>query len=291
MYKLLIFFLPLIIFANTKNIDTKISLNKIILKTKQKQKTSTQNKIKDLVTSIQSEENIYNDIEYNLNKVSNNILLNKLKLKKAKKNIKILDEKTIQLKANMTKLEEKIVNLITERYSITLSKNLIDKQSLQGIIQKEKYNLILNNTKDTILKSNLNYFKLSNDKRKNTKKRKELEVFIYDQEKEKIRFKKLKQQQQQSLVKLKLKHQQYQQKLKTILDKQSKLNNLLNTLNILKQDNIKKEKLAKLKEKQRLKRLKALKLKKQKLEKKRLAKLKEKEKNTTDKIQRDNIYF
>lgn len=274
-----------VVFASSKNIENKISLNKIILQKKQIQKKNTKNKIKNLASSIQSEENIFNDIEYNLNKVSNNILLNKLKLQKAKKDIERLDKKTITLKTHISELEEEIVDSIIEKYSITLGKNLIDKQSLNGIIEKEKYNLILDNTKDTILKSNLNYFKLSNDKRKNDVRKEELEKFIYEQEKKKKRFIKLKGKQQLSLIKLKSKHKKYQNKLKSIINKQFKISNLLDKLNILKKDKIQKARLAKLKEKRRLKKLKEAKLKKQKAL---LAKQKKKKVTKKIKMKKEN---
>ena len=252
MLKLVSFFVFCLIIVqatDTKTIEKKILRTKKILKTKLKLKNTTNDKIKNLANAIKAEENIYNDLQYNLNKVSNNILLNKLKLQRAKATILQLEKQTQNLKKSTLNIEEKIVNNIVINYSLTLGKSLINKNSINGIIQKEKYDLILDNTKNKILESNLQYFKLSNDKRKNTVKKQKIENFIEEQLKKKKKFKILQEKQAISLQKLKLKHKQYQAKLKAIIKKQDSINSLLNKLNIVKNETIKKERLAKLKAK------------------------------------------
>lgn len=260
------------LYGNVKNIEKKIDSNKKILIKKKQQNKYTKQKIQRLADAINVEDKILNDIQYNLNKVSNNIFLNKLKLSRAKREIIRLSKETKKLKKYTTNIEEKIVNSIIEKYSITLGKDLINKQSLDGIIQKEKYDLILDNTKDTIIKSNLQYFKLTNDKARNDKKRSNLEQYIANQEQEKKRYTKLKVKQRKSLESLKFKHNIYQRELKAIINKQEKISDLLGKLNILKTKKLKAEKLAKIKEKKRLARIKAEKLKKLKLEKELIAK-------------------
>ena len=259
---------------DTKTIDKKILKNKRILQAKIKQKKITNNKLKNLADAIKAEENIYNDLEYNLKKVSNNILLNKLKLQNSKRELVRLKQDTNKTKNAISQIEEKIVNNIVKDYSLTLGKSLINKNSLDSIIQKEKYALILDNTKEKILELNLQYFKLSNDKRRNEKKQNELENFIKQQLQEKIRYKKLKAKQAISLKKLKQKYKQYQEKLEFIIKKQNSLNNLLTKLKIIKKETIKKEKERKRLE--RLKRLRELKAKKEKEERLKKQKLKAK---------------
>ncbi len=268
-FKIIYFLLLFIVlgYGSTKNIDKKIDLNKNILKKKKLQKLQTNLKIKELAQAIQKEEGIYNDIVYNLNKVSNNIFLNKIKLQKAKSNIKKLDKEAQLLKENISHEEMKLVNSISDQYAITLSKELIDKKSLKGIIQKEKYELILDSVKENILKSNMNYLKLSNAKEQNNRKKQKLEEFIAQQENEKKRYKKLQIQQQIALHNIKAKHTQYQQELKAIINKQENINKLLTTLNIMKKNKQKEERLTKLKLlkiKQRQARLKKLKQKSKK---------------------------
>ena len=249
-FKFLIIFI-LFISNNTyaSNLQEKISTNKNKLKKEQKNKQATSKEILKLAIEIKNEEKKFNDIEKNLNLVSNNIFLNKLKLNKSKSKLKQLDKKSINLKKSTKQIEEKIVNSIVEKYSVSLSKKLVNKESIDDIINKEKYSLILDITKDRILKSNLQYFKVQNDKRKNTKKSKELETFIRVQEKQKNKFKLLKQKQELSLKQLKKKHKIYQKTLKHIIQKQYKLTNLLGDLNILQDKKIKKNKIRKLKEK------------------------------------------
>ena len=231
------------------NLQEKITTNKNKLKKEQKNKKETTKEIEKLAFEIKNEEKKFDDIEKNLNLVSNNIFLNKLKLNKSKEILKQLDKQSITLKKTTKKIEEEIVNSIVEKYSVSLGKKLVNKESIDDIINKEKYSLILNITKDRILKSNLQYFKVQNDKRRNTKKSKELELFILSQEKEKKRFKQLKQKQELSLKQLKNKHKIYQKTLKNIIQKQYKLTNLLGDLNILQDKKIKKNKIRKLKEK------------------------------------------
>ena len=255
-------FIAISLYGSVKNIDKKIDSNKKILNKKVKQSKYTKQKIQRLADAINVEDKILNDIQYNLTKVSNNILLNKLKLSRAKKEIIRLEKETKELKKHTSTIEEKIVDSIVEKYSITLGKDLINKQSLDGIIQKEKYSLILDSTKDTIIKSNLQYFKLTNDKAKNDKKKEQLEQYIQEQEKEKIRYLKLRQKQKKSLQSLRFKHSLYQKELKSIINKQQSISNLLGKLNILKIKQQKEERLAKIKEQKRLARLKKEKLRK-----------------------------
>jgi len=271
----LLLFSP-ILAKEKQTIDTKINKNENFLKLNSKQNKKTKLKIKKLALSIINEEKKFDNIEYKLNKVSNNIFLNSLKLSHAKKNIKTLQKKIVVLKKNISNVEVRIVDSIVKEYSLTLSKDQINKKSLKSIIEKEKYNLILDNAKDSILKSNLQYFKLSNDIRKNEKKKLEIEKYIQEQENKKILYKKLKEKQFIALERLNYTHRIYQKRLKSIINKQHKISGLLDKLNIVKKKNIKKEKLAKLAKKREIARLKKKKEKEKKIA---LAKLKRETKN------------
>jgi len=262
MFKLVFLCFTLFISAwanETQNIDNEIKQNKNILKSNKNKNKKTKLKIKNLVNEIISEEKKFNNLEYKLNKVSNNIFLNKLKLMKSKKDIKMLHERTKILKQKVSAVEVDIVDSIVKKYSLSLSQNLINKNTLESIILKEKYNLILENAKDSILKSNLKYFELSNTTRKNELKKSKIEAYILSQEKEKRKYNKLKEKKLLSLQKLQLKHKTYQIKLKSIINKQFEVSNLLKNLNILKNDKIRNAKLAKKrKEAQRKKKKEAL---------------------------------
>jgi murein DD-endopeptidase MepM/ murein hydrolase activator NlpD len=229
------------------NIDKKITSNKIKLKKEAKNQKITKQEIKKLAFEIAIEEKKSNNIESKLELLSNNIFLNKLKLTKSKNDLKKLNKQSVLIKKKTKQIEEKIVDAIVEKYSITLSKNLINKESIEDVIQKEKYILILDITKDRILKSNITYFQIQNNKRKNSEKTQKLLNYIQIQKEKKQEFKELKEKQDKSLQRLKYKHQIYQKTLKNIITKQSNLKNLLGDLNILRQKDIRKKRLSKLK--------------------------------------------
>jgi murein DD-endopeptidase MepM/ murein hydrolase activator NlpD len=264
----LILFYSFICSEDIKKIDKKINYNKNILKLKEKEKNSTHKKVENLAKAITQEEDLLNQLETKLDVVSNTIFLNKLKLSKSKKEIKQLSIKSNTLQKNIKKIEEDLVDNIIEKYSLTLSKNMIDKNSAQAIIDKEKFEILFSDTKETILKSNLTYFKLSNEQVEQNKKQKELISYIDEQEKEKEKFLSLKEEQEKAVNSLKSKHKEYQKELKSIIDKQYTLGLLLNKLDILKHSELEKEKQRKLKEKKRKEKLAKLKKAKLKEEKK-----------------------
>jgi len=234
-------------FIHANKIEDKISLNKKILIKEKKNKKTTSKIIKKLALEISNEESQSDNIEKKLSLISNLIFLNKIKLKRSKSKLIDLEKKSIYLKENTKTIENNIVESIIEKYSVSLSKELINKKSLNDIINKERYDLVLDNAKDKILKSNLNYFKIENDKRKNTQNTKKLEQYIKKQESQKTQYKVLQAKQDNSIEILKSKHERYQNVLKLIITKQSKLNSLLGNLNILKKKKIKKDKINKLK--------------------------------------------
>jgi FtsZ-binding cell division protein ZapB len=201
---LILFFIPILLFSEDINkLDKKINYNKNILQLKEKQKNKTSKKIEDLAKTITEEERILEQLESKLETVSNTIVLNKLKLSRAKKAIEKLSRESSNLQNNIENIEEKLVNKVIDKYTLTLSKEMIDKKSLDEIINEEKFKLLFEDTKDTILKSNLTYFKLSNEQTNKNKKRVELEKYIQFQEDEKEKFLELKIDQEKSIDKLK----------------------------------------------------------------------------------------
>ena len=246
-YILLFILFSFSIFAS--NIDKKIKLNNNILKKQSIYKKKTSQEIKKLAREIKAEENAYLDIKKKLQKVSNDLELNKKRLKKALDAVSYIEKQSSEVKKSTKETEQKLVDSIIENYSITLGKSIIKKESLDDIINKEKLDIILDDSKDKILKSNIKYFQLQNDKRKNDLKLKKLLKFIKEQEKQKVEYKKLTQKLANSLKKLKQKNAKYKKRLEQIVSKQNKLSDLLGNLKILKVKETKRLKLKKLKEK------------------------------------------
>jgi murein DD-endopeptidase MepM/ murein hydrolase activator NlpD len=242
--------------ASNNNLDKKISLNKTILQQEQKHKNKTNKEIKKLASEINTEEKKLDTINVKLLNISNLIALNKLKLNSSIKKIKKLELKSEKLKKTSAQTEKNIVNSIIQKYSISLSKKLISKESIKDIINKEKYDIILDNTKNKILKSNIQYFQIQNKKKENYTKINNLKLYIKKQKKQKNRYDILKSKQNKSINNLKNKYKEYKNILKNIINKQNQINNLLGNLNILKikKDKIKKDKIKRKKLKEALKR-------------------------------------
>ncbi|MGB3750891.1 MAG: peptidoglycan DD-metalloendopeptidase family protein, partial [Arcobacteraceae bacterium] len=102
---------------------------------------------------------------------------------------------------------------------------------------------VFENTKEEILNLNISYLKVNNSIRDNEKKIKQLNAFIEDQNEIKKRYISLEQVQEKTLESLKSKHTQYQKNLKTLIDKQNEITDLLGSLNILKKKEIHAEEL------------------------------------------------
>jgi len=257
--KSILFIYIFLVSGYASTIDKKIKINNNNLKKQSAFKKKTNKEIKKLAFEIKNEEKAYYGIKNKLQKVSNDLSFNKQKLKEALNSVQKLEKKSNQVKQNTKKTEEKLVDSIIENYSITLGKKIVHQESLHDIINKEKFDIILDDSKDKILKSNLTYFQLQNDKRKNDIKSKKLIKFIKEQEKQKQKYRELTKKLSGSLNKLKNKNTKYKKRLEQIVSKQNKLSDLLGNLKILKVKETKRLKLKILKEKlarqERLKKL------------------------------------
>ncbi len=247
--KVLLFIFPLITLfygADIKKIDQKINYNKNILDAQKQEQSRTNEKIKILANALAEEENKYGRLESNLKVISSNIASNKVKLGDAKQEIQLLTEKSKTIEKYKATVEEKIVNAVVNRYTTTIGRDLLDKKTVNEIIEKEKFKLIFENSKDTIMKSNIEYFQVTNLKNDNDAKKVELEKFINAGLAEEKRFIDLKKAQENSIESLKTKHAEYQKELKAIVKKQNQLNSLLSQLNIVKETELQKIKRAEL---------------------------------------------
>lgn len=247
--KVLLFIFPLITLfygADIKKIDQKINYNKNILDAQKQEQSRTNEKIKILANALAEEENKYERLQSNLKTISSNIALNKVKLGDAKQEIQLLTEKSKTIEKYKATVEEKIVNAVVNRYTTTIGRDLLDKKTVNEIIEKEKFKLIFENSKDTIMKSNIEYFQVTNLKNDNDAKKVELEKFINAGLAEEKRFIDLKKAQENSIESLKTKHAEYQKELKAIVKKQNQLNSLLSQLNIVKETELQKIKRAEL---------------------------------------------
>ncbi len=246
---LFVVFTALLISADLKKINQKIEYNKNILDAKKEEQSKTNEKIKVLANALSEEEKKYQSIDSNLKKISQNIAANKEKLEIAKKEIEQLTQKSKIIEQYKTSIEERIVDSVVNKYTATIGRELLNKKTVNEVIEKEKYKLIFENAKENIIKSNIEYFQITNQKNDNDAQKVELEKFINAALAEEKRFKELKIEQAQSIDNLKAKHLEYQKELKAIVKKQNQLNSLLSKLNIVKETELEKIKRAELKAK------------------------------------------
>lgn len=248
--------------ASVKDIEKKIDSNtQKISKIRQDQK-SLNKSIDILASQIQKEEDKYEKIVKELDLTNNNIILNKIKLKKAKERLVKLKEDAVQLQKKKKEIEQDVIDFVIEKYAMSMGLEQSGQNSLKQVVDKEVYTLILENAKQEVLDLNIDYLKINRQKRLNEDKTKEIIKYVAKQEDVKKRFLEKQQEQKKSIASLRKKHKQYQRNLKTIIDKQNQIKDLLGSLNILKKKEIEKEKERIRKEHERLKKEKELALKK-----------------------------
>lgn len=254
--------------ADIKKIEQNIIYNKNILDKTKEDQNKINSKIKVLANELNKEEHVFDKLQANLNTISTKITANKSQLQQAKITIGILDKESKTIEQQISKIEENIVKSVVDKYTMTIGKNMLGKKSAKDIMEKEKMQLIFENSKEIISKSNEQYSQINLLKNDNDIKRKNIESFISSAEVEERKFIDLKKEKENKVLTLRNKHKNYQNELKAILKQQNDLNQLLSRLNIVKETELEKIKNAQLRQQQEN-------LKKAKDEASRLAKLKQ----------------
>lgn len=242
----LLFLLPLIAFqisyASVSNIEKKIDNNKKILEKNSQHKKQTEYQIKKLSNEIRTQTNSLKKLEKKMSVISRIIVQQKDKLEQTKNELSNLEVKAEELKKEKAQKEERIIDLITEDFSWAFALNLASKKSLNELIDAELYQVLSQNSKDEIIQLNKEYLQVSQDKVKNEKAIDKLQQFIAIETKRKKNLSNLQAKQENAIASLQKKHTAYQYELKKSIKKQQSLSNLLGKLNILKKEEIAKQK-------------------------------------------------
>jgi len=268
MLRITFFIFTLFIFldgASIKDIEKKIDSKQREINDVTYKKSGINKNINILASKINKEEESYDEIISILEKTNTQILLNNIKLTSAKSKVGKLKKRSDTLLSKKTKIEQDVIDFVIERYAMSMGIEQAKKESLRDVIAKELYTLVFDNTRQDILNINIDYLKINNAIRDNEKKIKNLNRYINKQRAIKEKYKNLQASHERSLGSLKKKHNLYQKNLQKLVNKQNSLNDLLSDLNILKKQEIKKEK-------SRIKRAKELARKKEIERKKREAK-------------------
>ncbi|RXK00374.1 peptidase M23 [Arcobacter sp. CECT 8986] len=238
--------------ASSKTIDKKIETNKSILDESKSKKMRTNLKIKILARQIQLQNKELTSLESQIVNVNNDIKEHQNLLETSKKNLDELKEKSKFLIKKKKTNEEQIVDTIIENFTSSIGIKLADESSPKELIDTEIYTLLSEHSKDQILKLNNNYEEVTLNKKENQKEINKISDYIQERKQKKKELNQLIKHHSKSLKSLEVKHQIYQKELKSVIQKQQELSSLLEKLNILKSQELKRERIAREKRQKRL---------------------------------------
>ncbi|WP_226896415.1 murein hydrolase activator EnvC family protein [Poseidonibacter ostreae] len=230
-------------FASTKAIDNKIKNNKNNLNKNVSKKKQTSLKVKSLANKINIQNKNIIKLEKNINKVNTDIDEHEKLLEESKSKLEQLREKSSNLIKEKKGNEVQIVDTIIEDFSTSIALKLASKNTLGELIDSEIYTILSENSKDQILKLDNNYDLLTNNTKKNKKKIKTISTYIEKRKKTKKTLNTLKNKHSKSLSDLENQHKSYQKELKKVVEQQESLKKLLSNLNILKEAELRKERI------------------------------------------------
>ena len=245
-------------FASTKNIDSKIKSNKNSLNKSASKKKQTSLKVKSLANKIEAQNKNIIKLEKNIKKVNADINEHEKLLEESKLKLSLLRTKSSNLIKEKKGNEEQIVDTIIEDFSTSIALKLASENTLGELIDSEIYTILSENSKDQILKLDNNYDLLTNNTKINKKNIKKISTYIEERKKTKKTLNTLKNKHSKSLINLEDQHKSYQKELKKVAQQQNSLKQLLSQLNILKETELKKERIRK----EKIQRFLALKKKK-----------------------------
>jgi len=254
MIKLLlaITFLSTLLFSSSSSIEKKILSNKKILKKNKSQKELANLRIKLLANQIKKQSNELARLEKNIKIVNTDISNHKEILAQSRQILNNLSKTSTQLLKEKKQNEEAIVETIVDEFSSSIALNLASEKSLEEMIDSEVYRVLSVNSKEEIIRIDSNYSMINLNKRNNEKAIEKTKKYIKIREKKKRTLNSLKSKQTKTIKSLEGKHSAYQKELKKAINKQQNLAKLLGRLNILKKEQLSKEKRARAKEKKRL---------------------------------------
>ncbi len=253
----LLFIVSITLLGNsTKSIDKKIENNKLILQKNKKEQEQKDLQIRILAKQIDNQNKELSRLEKAIKIVNEDIEKHQTQLSKAKDALASLQKDSKDLINEKKNNEEKIVDTIINEFSSSIALKLAGESSVQELIDSEVYTILSQNSKDEIIKINNNYELVTQNKKENQQKINKISDYIEDRIKKKKELNILKRTHSKSLVSLEKKHEEYQVELKKTVQQQDSLKQLLGKLNILKKEEIEKQRKAAIEKAKRLAALK-----------------------------------
>lgn len=229
------------VYANIKNIDEQINKNKNVLEESQNIESETNIKIQLLAKEIVIQNDELQKVSKDVNELEKIISEDQNKLSSAKEEIALLKKNADTLLQDKKNQEEAIVSTIINEFAISLGIQHSSNKTIEELIDKEMYSLLLENSLEEIKKLDVRYLQITQNQEENQKQIEKLQTFIDQNEKKRKELAVLLKKQEQNVSSLQAKHKEYQAQLKSIINKQNELNSLLQKLNILKKEESKKE--------------------------------------------------
>ena len=264
--------------ASSQTIQKKIISSNKILNKNQTKKELASLKIKILANQISKQSNDLEKLDNKMSVINKDIENHKEILLQSKQRYENLSKTSGELLKEKIKTEKQIVDTIIEEFSASIALKLASEKSLDELIDSEIYKVLSKNSKDNILQINNNYTTINKNKKSNEKRIKKTKKYISQREEKKELLNKLKVKQTKAIKSLEYKHASYQKELKKAINKQQNLARLLGKLNILKKEELTKERVKQQKEKRRL-----IALKKKKEKNRLIAKAKRDKRNKKNK--------
>ncbi|QOG11167.1 murein hydrolase activator EnvC family protein [Arcobacter sp. FWKO B] len=227
--------------ASVKELDQKIVQSQSVLQKQQSIESETNIKIQLLAKEIVTQRVELDRVTRDVTKLEELIANDQKKLEIAKEEIKLLKKSAQTLLQDKKNQEEAIVSTIINEFAISLGIQYSSEKTLDELIDKEIYSLLLENSLEEIKKLDVRYLQITQNEADNQQQINKLQSFIEQNEKKKKDLSVLVQKQERNMASLEAKHKEYQAQLKNIIDKQNELTSLLQNLNILKREESKKE--------------------------------------------------
>ncbi|WP_320033621.1 peptidoglycan DD-metalloendopeptidase family protein [Halarcobacter sp.] len=254
MTRFLLIFIFIISFldASTKTIDKKIQKNKQILEKNKSEQQKADIQVKILAKQISNQNQELSKLEKVIDVVNDDIKKHQSQLEEAKKSLDNLQEDSKSLVKKREDNEKQIIKVIIDDFSSSIALKLAGESDLKELVDSEIYSILSQNSKDEILKLNNSYELITQNKKENQKRIEKISSYIKDRKKKKDELNILKKKYSKSLVSLERKHKEYQSELKKTIQKQESLKDLLGKLNILKKEELEKERKARIAKARRL---------------------------------------
>lgn len=190
-----------------------------------------------LAQKILLEKQNYENLTTKIENLNNSLIINKKKLSNAILKIKELDKQLNIVNSKKNKIEQNVIDNVSQKYSINIGIDLINKNSFTTLVEKELYKIVLENAKNNIQKLDENYTDLNKQIKQNKNSKKKLNQFIKEQENIKEEHEEMQKKHASILISLNKKYTQYQQSLKIVNNEENKIKSILINLISSKKNN------------------------------------------------------